>query len=265
MQVQAGAGEVPERLRHEGGGHAGLVRDRVHHVAEEDEPVGGRERVGEGEVLLELAVRVLVVVGVVRPAELVHVPRHRGQVVEHPGQALGVVAGHARTGRAGRPARCRPRPAAGPGSTPPRSPRCRRSRARAPSPASPSGSGAGCTATARPRRRCRTAARRAPAATARACTTRGPAPRSCRGPPGSGPSARPRTRRSPPRRAARRARWPGSSWRTACRACPRTWRRRTRRRPTLPVREVRPQRLAYALPVVSVAVSSGPAVLHRTG
>jgi hypothetical protein len=95
MQVQAGAGEVPERLGHEGGGHARPVRERVHHVAEEDQPVGGRERVGESEVLLELAVRVLVVVGVVRPAELVHVPRHRGQVVEHPGQALGVVAGHA--------------------------------------------------------------------------------------------------------------------------------------------------------------------------
>ena len=92
--MQPGAGEVPERLRHEGGGHARLVRERVHHVAEEDEPVGGRERVGEGEVLLELAVRVLVVVGVVPPAELVHVPRHRGQVVEHPGQALGVVTGH---------------------------------------------------------------------------------------------------------------------------------------------------------------------------
>ena len=93
MQMQPGAGQVPERLGHEGGGQAGLMRDRVHHVAEEDEPVGGRERVGEAEVLLELAVRVLVVVGVVLPAELVHVPRHRGQVVEHPGQALGVVTG----------------------------------------------------------------------------------------------------------------------------------------------------------------------------
>ena len=93
VQVQSGTGQVAERLRHEGGGQAGVVRQRVDHVAVEDQPVGAGQRVGVGEVLLELAVRVLVVVGVVGPAELVHVRRHRGQVAEHPGQALGVVAG----------------------------------------------------------------------------------------------------------------------------------------------------------------------------
>ena len=94
--MQPGAGQVPERLRHEGRRHARLVRQRVHHVAEENEPVGRGECVGVAEVLLELAVRVFVVVGVVRPAELVHVLRHRGEVVEHPGEALGVVAGRLR-------------------------------------------------------------------------------------------------------------------------------------------------------------------------
>ena len=45
------------------------------------------------EVLLELAVAVLVVVGVVGPAELVHRRRDRGEVVIHPGDAAGVVTG----------------------------------------------------------------------------------------------------------------------------------------------------------------------------
>ncbi len=94
--MQPRARQVPERLRHEGGRHASLVRQRVHHVAEENEPVSGGKCVGVAEVLLELAVRVFVVVGVVRPAELVHVFRHRGEVVVHPGETLGVVAGRLR-------------------------------------------------------------------------------------------------------------------------------------------------------------------------
>ena len=92
--MEAVAGEPGERLGHERRRHAGLVGQRVDHVAEEDDPVGGGERVVELEVLLELPVGILVVVGVVRPPELVHVPRDRGEVVEHAGEALGVVAGH---------------------------------------------------------------------------------------------------------------------------------------------------------------------------
>ncbi len=92
MQVQPGAGEVAERLRHERCREACPVRQGVDHVPVEDDPIRRGERVGVGEVLLELAVRVLVIVGVVRPPEPVHVLRHRRQVVEHPGQALGVIA-----------------------------------------------------------------------------------------------------------------------------------------------------------------------------
>ena len=65
----------------------------VHHVAEEDRAVAARERVGVGEVLLELAVRVLVVVRVVAPAELVDVARDRRQEVVVAREALEVVAG----------------------------------------------------------------------------------------------------------------------------------------------------------------------------
>ena len=54
-----------------------LLGERVHHVAEEDRAVAARERVRVGEVLLELAVRVLVVVRVVAPAELVDVRSRR--------------------------------------------------------------------------------------------------------------------------------------------------------------------------------------------
>ena len=91
--MQAVAGEAGERLGHERRRHAGLVGQRVDHVAEEDDPVGGGQRVVEEEVLLELPVGVLVVVGVVRPTEPVHVPRDGGEVIEHAGEALGVVAG----------------------------------------------------------------------------------------------------------------------------------------------------------------------------
>ena len=38
--------EVRERLRHEGRDHPVLLREHVHHVAEEDRPVAARERIG---------------------------------------------------------------------------------------------------------------------------------------------------------------------------------------------------------------------------
>ncbi len=93
VQVQAAAGLVGERLGHEGRDHAALGGDHRQQVAQRDHAVGGGQRLGELEVLLELAVAVLVVVGVVGPAERVHRRRDRGEVVIHPGDAAGVVAG----------------------------------------------------------------------------------------------------------------------------------------------------------------------------
>ena len=81
VEVAAVPGQVRERLRHERRDHPVLLRQRVNHVAEEDRAVADDERVVVGEVLLELAVRVLVVVRVVPPPELVAVPRDRGQEV----------------------------------------------------------------------------------------------------------------------------------------------------------------------------------------
>ncbi len=86
-------GAVGERLRHEGGDHALLRGHGREEVAESDDPVRGGERVGVLEVLLELSVAVLVVVGVVAPAQLVHGSGHRGEVFVHPGEATDVVAG----------------------------------------------------------------------------------------------------------------------------------------------------------------------------
>ena len=91
--MQSAAGLLRERLRHEGGDHAALGRDHRQQIAQRHHPVGGGQRVGELEVLLELAVAVLVVVGVVGPPECVHRRRDRGEVVVHPGDAAGVVAG----------------------------------------------------------------------------------------------------------------------------------------------------------------------------
>ena len=70
-----------------------LLRQRVNHVAEEDRAVARDERVVVGEVLLELAVRVLVVVRVVAPSELVAVARDRRQEVVATRKAGHVVAG----------------------------------------------------------------------------------------------------------------------------------------------------------------------------
>ena len=93
VQVRAVAGQVRERLRHERRQVAALLRHRVDEVAEEDRPVGGDDRVVVLEVRLELAVRVLVVVRVVAPAELVLVLRERRDELVVPRQALHVVAG----------------------------------------------------------------------------------------------------------------------------------------------------------------------------
>jgi hypothetical protein len=84
---------VAERLRHERGDQAALLGKRLDHVAEEDRAVAGGQRVREVEVLLELAVRVLVVVRVVVPAEVGDVARHRGHEVEVAREAAHVVAG----------------------------------------------------------------------------------------------------------------------------------------------------------------------------
>ena len=91
--MQAVAGDVAERLGHERRRHAGVVGEHVDHVPEEDRPVGRGDGVGVVEVALELAVAVLVVVGVVAPPELVHVPGQRREEVPHPGQALDLVTG----------------------------------------------------------------------------------------------------------------------------------------------------------------------------
>ena len=91
VEVAAVAGQGRERLRHEGRDPAVLLGERVHHVAEEDRAIAAVERVGVLEVLLELAVRVLVVVRVVAPAELVAVPRDRRQEVVLPRQPRHVV------------------------------------------------------------------------------------------------------------------------------------------------------------------------------
>ena len=87
------AGQVRERLRHEGRDQPPLLRHRLDHVAVEDGAVAGRERVGVAPVLLELAVRVLVVGRVQPPAERVDVAHHLGDEVEVAGQRADVVAG----------------------------------------------------------------------------------------------------------------------------------------------------------------------------
>ena len=93
VEVAAVAGEVTERLRHEGRDQPALLGERLDHVAEEDGAVAGGERVGELEVLLELAVRVLVVVRVVVPAELRHVARDLRHEVEVARERAHVVTG----------------------------------------------------------------------------------------------------------------------------------------------------------------------------
>ncbi len=93
VEVAAVAGEVAERLGHEGRDQAALLGQRLDHVAEEDRAVAGGERVGEVEVLLELAVGVLVVGRVVVPAELGHVARDLRDEVEVARERAHVVTG----------------------------------------------------------------------------------------------------------------------------------------------------------------------------
>ena len=93
MQVQTGTGAFGERLGHERRDHAALGREGGEQVAQGDDAVGGGQGVRVGEVLLELSVAVLVVVGVVAPTELIHRRRHGGEMVVHTGEPADVVAG----------------------------------------------------------------------------------------------------------------------------------------------------------------------------
>ena len=93
VEVAAVAGEVTEGLRHEGRDQPALLGERLDHVAEEDGAVAGGQRVSELEVLLELAVRVLVVVRVVVPTELRHVARDLRHEVEIARESAHVVTG----------------------------------------------------------------------------------------------------------------------------------------------------------------------------
>ena len=96
MEVQAGAGAVRERLGHERGGHPALLGQDVQDVAERDHPVRRGEGVRVVEVLFELAGGILMVVGVVAPAQRIHGLADGGQVLVHAGDAAGVVAGAGR-------------------------------------------------------------------------------------------------------------------------------------------------------------------------
>ena len=87
------ARQVRERLWHEGGQETTLLRHRVDHVAEEDRLVGGTDSVVVLEVQLELAVGIFVIVGVVAPAETIHVLRQLCDEVVRAGDALHVVTG----------------------------------------------------------------------------------------------------------------------------------------------------------------------------
>ena len=91
--MAAVAGQVRERLGHERGDQAALLGERFDHVAKEDRAVAGRQRVGVLEVLLELAVGVLVVGGVVVPPQRGDGLGNLGDEVEVSGQRAHVVAG----------------------------------------------------------------------------------------------------------------------------------------------------------------------------
>ena len=91
--MAAAAGQVGERLRHEGRAQAVLLGDRLDHELEEGVPVGGAQRVVVVPVHLELAVGVLVVVLVGLPAERDHGVADLGDHVVAAHQRLLVVAG----------------------------------------------------------------------------------------------------------------------------------------------------------------------------
>ena len=67
VEMAAVPGQMREWLRHEGGDQTALLGQRLDHVAVEHSPVARGQRVGELEVLLELAVGVLVIGRVVVP------------------------------------------------------------------------------------------------------------------------------------------------------------------------------------------------------
>ena len=74
--MRAAAGAVGERLRHESRDHAVLVRDLARGHLDEGEVVRGFERIGIGEIDLELAVAVLVI-------DLVHIDPDGAQPGHH--------------------------------------------------------------------------------------------------------------------------------------------------------------------------------------
>ena len=93
MEMESVARSVAEGLRHERRRHAALFGQHADEVAQRDDAVGRHERLVVREVLLELPGSILVVVGVVAPAEGVHGVADRGQVVVHASDATRVVAG----------------------------------------------------------------------------------------------------------------------------------------------------------------------------
>ena len=93
VKVRAVAGEVRERLGHERGPQAVLLRHRPHHPLEESVAVGGRQSVGVSPVDFELAVCVLVIIGVWVPTQILHVMQERGHQIEVAVQRTQIVAG----------------------------------------------------------------------------------------------------------------------------------------------------------------------------
>ncbi len=91
--MAAVAGQVHERLGHEGRAHPVLFRDRPRHVFEEHVPVGSQQAIVIVPVHLELAIGVLVVVLVRLPAQGEHGIADLGDHVVAPHQRLLVVAG----------------------------------------------------------------------------------------------------------------------------------------------------------------------------
>src|SRR5271166_3914532 len=72
MGVAAIAGQMHERLWHEGGAQPMLASQLLDHEFEKDVAIGGDQRVVIGPIHLELAVGVLVIALIRRPAELEH-------------------------------------------------------------------------------------------------------------------------------------------------------------------------------------------------
>ena len=127
--MAAVAGQVGERLGHEGRDQPALLGERLDHVAKEDRAIARGQRVGELEVLLELAVGVLVVGRVVVPAERRSPPWRPSRRSRGCGSARACRSRADRACRARRRPRSRRRRSGGRGSTRAR----RRPSARSPS------------------------------------------------------------------------------------------------------------------------------------